>query len=388
MENDKIQLLDMLSLVYEDMDIDVIEERFVSFVAEIFSFDRVGLFFVKHRKGTLQGKLCKGFAVGSISSIKIPVDEEYLFTRPLITGFPFLASGEEEDVFTRKLGMNNFAIIPIVNRKRISCWKIKKCSSVDCPAYGNKLLRCWAVTNTKCSNGEMCSGEDKLQLCEKCPVYSSQDSNAIEGVLLVDNSLSGKPIDQKTVTLLSIVAHSIGVAVNNAKAYSNVLRESIRDDLTGLHNRRYFNERLMDEVDRAKRYGDNFSLLMIDIDNFKDINDSYGHPVGDTVLVAVGNIFGDKLRKTDLVARYGGEEFAIILFNTGKGKAIEIAENLRAAIAGADFGKDGKIRVTVSIGISTIGVDSNSFDGLICNADKALYDAKVTGRNRVCVDSG
>jgi len=95
MESDELHLLDMLSLVYEDMDIDAIEERFVNFVAEIFSFDRVVLFFVKHRKEILQGKLCKGFEVGTVSSIKISVEEEYLFTRPRVTRFPVIVTSHE-----------------------------------------------------------------------------------------------------------------------------------------------------------------------------------------------------------------------------------------------------------------------------------------------------
>jgi diguanylate cyclase (GGDEF)-like protein len=384
MENDKLHMLDMLSLIYEDMDIDAIEERFVAFVAEIFAFDRVGLFFVKHRKGVLQGKLCKGFADGTISSINIPIAEEYLFTRPLITGFPVLGSGHEDDPFAKKLELNNFAVIPIVNRKRISCWKIKKCQATDCPVYGSKLLRCWLVANTRCCDAEGRSSLDKLRLCEMCPVFSSRDSNSVEGVLLVDNSMSGHAIDPKTVTLLSIVAHSIGIAVNNAKSYSNVLRDSIHDDLTGLYNRRYFNERLMEEVERAHRYGDNFSLLMVDIDNFKQVNDDYGHPAGDKVLAAVGGALGAQLRKTDVVARYGGEEFVIILFNAQKGKAVEIAENLRVAVAAFALSGAEEIQVTVSIGVATFGIDANSFEGLIRTADKALYNAKSRGRNQVC----
>lgn len=384
MKNSEFQMLDMLSLIYEDMDIDAIEERFVNFVAEIFSFDRVGLFFVKHRKGVLQGKLCKGFEAGAISSMKIPIEEGYLFTRPLISGFPLWGDGSEADPFVREMGLKNFAVIPVVNRKRISCWKIKNCQETGCPAHGNKLLRCWLVPGTKCCDGRVISSQEKLKRCETCPVFSSQDSNSIEGVLLVDNSLSDKPIDQKTVTLLSIVAHSIGIAVNNAKAYSNVLRESIHDDLTGLHNRRYFNERLIDETDRAKRYGGTVSLLMIDIDHFKRINDTYGHPVGDDVLVWVAHTLRDKLRKTDLVSRYGGEEFAIILLNTQRDTAIEIAENLRGAIAESPLPENDTVKVTISVGVSTLGIDAISFDGLVNNADKALYNAKRQGRNRVC----
>jgi diguanylate cyclase (GGDEF)-like protein len=384
MEDKDFLMLDMFSLVYEDMDIDAIEERFVDLVAEIFSFDRVGLFFVKHRKGMLQGKLCKGFEPGTISSLEIPVAEKYLFTRPLVTGFPLWGEEAEADPFAQKMGLKNFAIIPIVSKKRISCWQVKNCQATDCPAYGNKLLHCWLVPDTKCFNGTEIASQDKSTMCLTCPVFSSQDANSIEGILLIDNYESKKPIDEKTITILSVIAHAVGIAINNSKTYSSVLRDSIHDELTGLHNRRYFNERLIDEVDRAKRYENTLSLLLCDIDHFKNVNDTYGHPVGDDVLIWLGNVFQNKLRKTDLVARFGGEEFAVVLLNTEKNKAFEIAENLRSAIADSYLPEYQKVKVTISIGISTLGVDSNSFDGLINQADKALYHAKSKGRNMVC----
>ena len=117
---------------------------------------------------------------------------------------------------------------------------------------------------------------------------------------------------------------------------------------------------------------------------FKNVNDTYGHPFGDEVLIGLADIFQNKLRKTDLVARYGGEEFAIVLLNTEKEKAFEIAENLRIAVAELRLLTNEHVKVTISIGISTLGQDSNSFDGLINQADKALYLAKSQGRNRVC----
>jgi diguanylate cyclase (GGDEF)-like protein len=354
MKDKEFLMLDMLSLVYEDMDIDTIEERFVDLVAEMFSFDRIGLFFVKHRKGVLQGKLCKGFEPGTISSLEIPVAQKYLFTRPLVTGFPLWGEKAETDPFAKKMGLKNFAIIPIVRKKRISCWLLKNCQSNDCPAYGNKWLRCWLVPNTKCCDGTELENQDKSKFCETCPVFSSQDANSIEGVLLIDNSQSKKPIDEKTITILSVIAHSVGIAINNSKAYSSAIREAIHDDLTGLHNRRYFNERLIDEIDRAKRYDNTISLLMCDIDHFKKVNDTYGHPVGDDVLTWCGKVFRNKLRNTDIVARYGGEEFAIILLNAEKDNALEVAENLRCTVAEAALPGNEMVKVTISIGTSTL----------------------------------
>jgi diguanylate cyclase (GGDEF)-like protein len=374
----------MLSLVYEDMDIDAIEERFVAIVSEMFSFDRVALFFVKHHKKVLQGKLCKGFVPGTISSIEIPISANYSFTRPLVTGFPLWGAKLESDAFTRQMGLTNYAVIPIVNQKRIACWRLKKCSATDCPAYGKQWLRCWLVPGTMCSDGTKFCGHNKMILCEECAAFKSHSTNAIEGILLIDDSLSQKEIDEKTITLLSVIAHAVGIAINNSKAYSHALREAIHDDLTGLHNRRYFNERLIDEVDRAKRYGNEISLLLCDVDFFKNINDTYGHPVGDEVLMMIGRILRSKLRKTDIIARYGGEEFAVILLNTDKDKSVEIAENLRQAIAEAVLPGQEAIRMTISFGVAAYGKDAQTFEGLINSADKALYHAKALGRNRVC----
>lgn len=375
-------ILEMLSLVYEDLDVDTIEQRFVTLVAELFPFTRVGLFFVKHKKGLLQGKLCKGFNEGSISTIEVPIDGKYLLTRPLITGFPLWNEPGSNDPFLGSLGLNHFALIPVVNKKRIPCWQITECRATDCPAYGHQWLRCWLVPGTKCKDQTPRSVAGKASLCAECPVFTSQDSNAVEGIMLVDGP---DPIDNETVTMLSIIAHGVGAAINNSKKYTQVLRESIRDDLTGLHNRRYFNERLLDEIERTRRYGGNISLLIGDIDHFKLVNDRYGHPVGDLVLREVSAVFVRELRRSDLVARYGGEEFAVVLFDCTPERAKTIAEGLRLAVSEATLPGLEEVKVTISFGVASLAKDTSTMEGLIGKADKALYSAKAQGRNRVCV---
>ncbi|MDH4318037.1 MAG: GGDEF domain-containing protein, partial [Desulfobulbaceae bacterium] len=361
----EIALLEMLSLVYEEMDLDAIEERFVDLTADIFGFDRVGLFFVKHRKGILQGKLCKGFDPGLISSLEIPLTSENMLTRPLVTGFPVFPDETCRDPYLRKMGLIDFALVPIVNKKRLSCWQIMKCSKSECPAFGKKWLRCWLVPGTKCGDIPLDDCAGKEEMCRECKVYAQQDADTVEGVMVVDNSLSGTPISKEKVTLLSIVAHAVGVAINNAKVYSRTLRESIRDELTDLYNRRFFNERLLDEVDRARRYGGCFSLLVCDIDFFKEINDSYGHPVGDQVLIRVAAVIRDNIRSSDMVARYGGEEFAILLLNTDKNMARTLAEQLRRTLAATLIKEIECRQVTASFGIATYGEDSISLEGLM-----------------------
>lgn len=381
---DNLKVLEMLSLIYEDLDIDTVERRFVELTSEIFNFDRTALFFVKHKKALLKGKLSKGFDPDEIESLEIPLSEEYILTSPLITGLPVWNENIISDSYVHILELKNFAVIPIINKKRIPCWQINDCREQHCPAYGNKWVRCWLVSNTSCSTGKDLTAEEKLKKCEDCPVFHDQSAHCVEGILLVDNSLSMRPITDEVVMVLSMIGHTVGVAIDNSKRFEKTMRIAIKDDLTGLHNRRYFNERLLDELERVNRYPDEpVSLLMVDIDFFKKINDRYGHQKGDTVLVWFGNLLQKKLRKSDIVARYGGEEFAILLINTSKAEALEVGEDLRRAIEKLSPENIGGEKITASFGIATFNEDAYSFKTLLAKADLALYAAKAHGRNRV-----
>lgn len=169
--------------------------------------------------------------------------------------------------------------------------------------------------------------------------------------------------------------------------------ESITDPLIGIYNRRYFDRRLNEEIAISKRHDLPLSMLMLDIDHFKRINDNYGHQVGDLVLKQLGQEILKIVRETDIVARYGGEELAIILPHTPVNSAVDLAQRLRNAVAQfviepADESKDlENFTVTVSIGVS--GLDERVSEGytLIESADEALYKAKQMGRNQVIVSS-
>ncbi len=385
--NDYNTILEMLSLIYEDLAVDNVEERFVELVSYVFSFDRIALFFVKHKKKFLQGKLSKGFSPGMVEGMEIPLDERFQFVKPLITGFPVWEEEvDRNDPYVRMLDLHNFALIPMVNKKRMRCWEIVNCLTKDCPAYGKKWLRCWLVSGTKRKGGKEVSLEEKTVICKECKIFADQDFDSVEGVMLVDNSISRTPVSNDVVTMLAIIGHAVGVAINNSKLYLKTLNIAIRDELTGRHNRRYFNERLLDEMERAKRYHEPMSLIMCDIDHFKRINDIYGHPVGDAVLIWTGNLLRNRLRKSDVIARYGGEEFAILLLNTDKNGAMEIAEILRQALEESKYYyRPGlEIKITASFGVVTLDEDANSFEGLINKVDKYLYFAKAQGRNKVC----
>lgn len=139
-----------------------------------------------------------------------------------------------------------------------------------------------------------------------------------------------------------------------------------------------------------KRYGRDLSILMMDIDHFKKINDSYGHHAGDLVIQSLSTICRNTLRETDIIGRIGGEEFAVVLPQTASHLAIEVAERLREAIADTVFSlePDVTLHFTVSIGIATLTDMQNNIDTLLRFADKALYDAKLDGRNKVRLFSG
>jgi two-component system cell cycle response regulator len=160
---------------------------------------------------------------------------------------------------------------------------------------------------------------------------------------------------------------------------------AIRDDLTGLYNKRYFTEALDREIDRALRYGQKLSLCMADIDHFKAVNDSYGHPAGDGVLRQLGALIQNSTRKSDISCRYGGEEFAIILPDINAVQAAKFAERLRRQIEALPLEPEGRpIRVTISLGIAQYDAESPmDLDAFVRAADDRLYHAKKKGRNCV-----
>ncbi len=155
------------------------------------------------------------------------------------------------------------------------------------------------------------------------------------------------------------------------------------DGLTGLTNHRAFQEKADQEFERARRYPESISLLLFDIDHFKKINDSYGHPVGDAVLKKIGKLLNETVRTVDVAARYGGEEFVALLVNTDSKGASQMAERIRASIEKSKFLLNGqRIPVTVSVGFAVFPEDAKEKSALIEMADQALYAAKDGGRNQ------
>jgi diguanylate cyclase (GGDEF)-like protein len=189
------------------------------------------------------------------------------------------------------------------------------------------------------------------------------------------------------VEALSALAVQAGVAIENARLHRVVERQAVTDSLTGLANRRQFYEVLGREYERAQRFGQPVSLILLDIDDFKLINDSRGHLAGDAVLHSVAATLAEVIREIDLAARYGGEEFAVLLPQTGPEGAANLAERLRSEIAARSirFGTEEITGVTASFGVAAGPVHDQTQIDLIASADAALYQAKREGKNHVTV---
>lgn len=190
-------------------------------------------------------------------------------------------------------------------------------------------------------------------------------------------------VDSVCITLFD--ATDTGISQTELKnAMERLSESSNRDGLTGIHNRRYLEQRLATEFDRSKRYGGHFSFMLFDLDHFKKVNDTYGHLAGDAVLCTVSQRVNSLLRTVDVLGRYGGEEFGVILPSTNLEGAIVVAERLRQIVAQTPvMYKETAIPITVSIGVTEFKAETPNYEHLIHCADLALYFGKENGRNRV-----
>ena len=199
----------------------------------------------------------------------------------------------------------------------------------------------------------------------------------------MQQSCTAYPIRDENNTI-----HQICITIQDVTemaAYEKILLEiNLKDSLTGAYNRRFLTTRLSEEFERHRRYSRTLSLLMLDIDYFKKINDTYGHQCGDFILKGMSETITAMLRKVDMLVRYGGEEFCCLLPETDLQSALILAERIRKSIEGKKFQfGDAVIRITVSLGVQEFSGNIDSPDTLLRMADEALYKAKEAGRNQV-----
>ena len=218
------------------------------------------------------------------------------------------------------------------------------------------------------------------------PLRAGALSGDPDGVVTVWRT--GRPFASAERELFHYLAGQAGVSLENVELHETVQRQAVTDELTGLANHRRFQEVLASEIERARRFDSTVGLVMLDVDDFKLVNDTYGHQVGDEVLRAVAGVLNDESREIDLPARYGGEELALILPGTDLEGAHQLAERVRRGIEALRFRSDGAeaLRVTASFGAASLGpgagASAHDQSGLIRAADGALYAAKRGGKNR------
>lgn len=202
------------------------------------------------------------------------------------------------------------------------------------------------------------------------------------GLLILGKRMTEAPYEPHDLALLRALADSSAIALRNAELHDRLRAQATIDPLTGCHNRRGFDEILQVEVARARRYGRPLSLVLLDIDHFKGINDDFGHEVGDHALQRIGRAVRHTFRTTDSACRYGGEEFALVFPETDKDEGMRLAERLRILVASLPPNAEVPRTLTASFGVACFPQDADSIPELIRAADRALYQAKSNGRNR------
>lgn len=210
--------------------------------------------------------------------------------------------------------------------------------------------------------------------------------NKTLGILYLDD-YKAREFKHREIAILNLLATQATLAIDKMHLLERAEYLAITDELTGLYNHRYFSNALSNEVYRASRYGHPLSVIMMDIDNFKKYNDTYGHPLGNFVLSFMSEIFKNNIRNTDTVARYGGEEFVIVSPENNKEEALILAERIRKDVeklCRPEVNNGIAAPVTLSLGIASFPADAEGEEGIITKADEALYKAKKNGKNRIC----
>jgi diguanylate cyclase (GGDEF)-like protein len=216
------------------------------------------------------------------------------------------------------------------------------------------------------------------------PLRATDGADRVLGIISV--ARAARPFTEADRDLCHYLANQAGVSIENVDLHEAVQRQAVTDELTGLFNHRRFQEVITTEVERTRRFGSDMGLIMLDLDNFKRVNDTYGHMQGDLVLREVARVLRESSREIDEPARYGGEEMAVALPHTDLEGAYQFAERVRRRIEALQLpilDGGGTLRVTASLGAASLGhIPTADKDALVAAADAALYRAKRSGKNR------
>jgi diguanylate cyclase (GGDEF)-like protein len=274
-----------------------------------------------------------------------------------------------------------------------NCWEEKGCQKENCPVFKGVKPRCWQISGTYCGGTTQGAFVDKYTNCKECEVYRNVCPTIVEelGEHLNNMVFLLRKKNEKVKKQVQNIDHlnkELRSALENLDSRNMEIQKLvITDKLTGLYNRHYMMTVLEDEIMRYTRKGYQFSILMLDIDDFKSVNETYGHLFGDEVLSGLGGILKKTTRTYDRTFRFGGEEFVVVLPETEQTIAWMVAERIREAFAEKQFGAktdDGEEKVsrTVSIGVTSY-TENLGVEEFLKQADDALYEAKSRGKNRV-----
>ena len=218
-------------------------------------------------------------------------------------------------------------------------------------------------------------------MTNNCAIVPLICQDRVVGVLNLADKMHGDSFDREDIALIELFGQLVGASIGNIKLFEKIQRQATTDGLTGLVNHKTFYEILEKELWRSRRYGGQISLIMVDIDNLKKINDAYGHRAGDKVIREISRRIKECIRQIDAAARYGGDEFAVILPNTSLSDATVVAERMVDIVARCPIGwKKDQILVSISIGLGQYDADANPED-ITSRSDQALYTAKQAGKN-------
>jgi len=335
-------------------------------------FNRAILFLINEKDKLLEGKMAIGPETGEEANrIWKQIEQEKMGLDDLISVFKFSNTAVESEFNKR------------VRRLKIPLQE----TNTDLLAMG--VLEGMPLHLTK-DNIDKYKDNPLIQLLttQELALVPLKAKDKVNGLIVADNFVTKEPITKDDIMILTMLANQAGLAIQNSRLYESTVTRAHSDSLTELWNHGYFQYLLQDEVEKAKAMKSALSMLMLDIDDFKSLNDMFGHQAGDRILKELAQFLKNRSRKMDYVCRYGGEEFTIILPQADKDEAFAIAEHLRLEIEKHPFiqhiSPESEKRLTVSIGIASFPRNGCTPSELISASDRALYQAKRKGKNTTC----